>query len=795
MSTDPDRLHDDAPPFALGWAMLACALATLTLAWPALSGGFLVSLHSDQYIAGYAFREFAGAALRAGEGFPQWNPYLFSGMPYIDAMHGDIFYPTFWLRTILPTDVAMTWGMILHLWLAGVATYGLFRAHGLGFWPALIGGLGYMLSGQVASLVSPGHDGKLFVSALFPVTLFLLRAGVREGRHWAWGALAMIVGLGVLSPHPQLLQYLLLASGAYALYTALADAGPVARPVALRRLGLALGAVLLGFAIGTIQYLPVADYVEWSPRAGGRDYTYSTSFSMPPEEFLNAIVPQFSGILDAYWGRNRIHFHSEYLGVALLLLAVGGIGSSQRDDRRWVWFWGGTFIVSALWAMGGYTPFYRLVYALVPGTKFFRAPSIIYFVTSFATAALAAYGAQRVLRAEWTTRALVVGAAILGGVSVLALAGVLAPMFGSLAPEDSYRFFELNRTNVSLGGWRSLLALLVALGVIASAKSGRFSARLALPALAGLVVLDAWSIQRHYWQFLPPASEVFATDPAIDAIKADSLPGRVLAFDFQENSEFRDPNLTGDGLMIHGIRNVVGYHGNELGRYQQLYGKDRGPIGLVNPALWNVANVRWLYTDVPDLPAVFEPAQWERVVGPVRNAAGSTIYLYRSVPDRPLAWVAPVIMQRPDDVVSQAVTNPAFPYRSVALFPTDANVRGVEPSAPPEPLVSGVRVASWAPGAITLTLEEPAPEGSALVVSENYYPGWTATVDGRVVEPSRVNLTFIGVPLPPGAREVSLRFESRSFDTGRSVTQIALVVALLLLIAGAVVDRRRPVGG
>src|SRR5690606_2882639 len=88
----------DAPRFALAWAMLACALATLTLAYPALTGGFLVSLHSDQYIAGYAFREFAAASLKAGEGFPQWNPFLFGGMPYLDAMHGDIFYPTFLLR-------------------------------------------------------------------------------------------------------------------------------------------------------------------------------------------------------------------------------------------------------------------------------------------------------------------------------------------------------------------------------------------------------------------------------------------------------------------------------------------------------------------------------------------------------------------------------------------------------------------------------------------------------------------------------------------------------------------------
>src|SRR5690606_24843819 len=121
------------PPYAFAWATLACVLAALTLSYPALAGGFLVNPVSDQYIAGYAFREFAAASLRAGEGFPQWNPYLFGGMPYIAAMHGDIFYPTFLLRRVLPTDVAMTWGMILHLMLAGIATYTFLRRIGVGF--------------------------------------------------------------------------------------------------------------------------------------------------------------------------------------------------------------------------------------------------------------------------------------------------------------------------------------------------------------------------------------------------------------------------------------------------------------------------------------------------------------------------------------------------------------------------------------------------------------------------------------------------------------------------------------
>ena len=152
-----------APRFAAGWAALAYAIATLLLAWPALLGKFLVNPHSDQYIAGYAFRDFAAQSLRSGQGIPQWNPYLFGGLPYVAAMHGDIFYPTALLRVILPTDVAMTWGFIIHTFLAGYFTYAFLRAWGLGFFPSLVGGMAYLLGGPIASYGAPGRDGKVLV--------------------------------------------------------------------------------------------------------------------------------------------------------------------------------------------------------------------------------------------------------------------------------------------------------------------------------------------------------------------------------------------------------------------------------------------------------------------------------------------------------------------------------------------------------------------------------------------------------------------------------------------------------
>jgi hypothetical protein len=777
-----------APRLAGAWAVALHALFALALGYPALGGRFLVNPYSDQYIAGYAFREFGASTLRATGGFPLWNPYLFGGMPYVAAMHGDIFYPTFLLRLLLPTDVAMTWGFIIHLVLAGVFTYYFLRALGLGFFPAVLGGTAYQLSGSLASLVSPGHDGQLFVSALLPLALLLVLRTVRDNRRWAWGALAIVIGLAVLSPHPVKLQYLLLAGGALALHLVLGGEGDrLPRPLALRRLGAALGMVLLGALIGAIQYAPVREYVAWSPRAGGRSYEFATAYSMHVPELFSTYLPQFAGILANYWGPNGIHLHSEYLGAAVFVLAFAGIRSPCRQ-RRSRFFWLGVLVVGLLWTLGNTTPFYRLVYALVPGTKYFRTPDMMMFVPTFAFAVLAAYGAERALAGRVTTRYAVGWAAGALLVAVIATLGGITNLAASLAGPERFDLVQANNAQVILGAWRTFAAagaIAVVLWLVARRRIGSLGMAGAL--LVGIVALDLISIAQRFWNFSPGATQLFASDPAVEYLKARGDSARVAAVPLRQPEAPRDPYFSGDAFMRHGVRQILGYHGNELGRYQRLYGVDDWPRQLGNPNFWQLTNLRYIYTNVEQAPI----DGMERVLGPVTNSVGSTAYLYRLPGEQPAAWVASAIVKAPDEQVLATVLEPRFNLRSVALFDTASAVQGrSDLRVAPDTLAIRARVTRPSPRDIRVSLDAPAPAGSALVVTENYYPGWTATVDGRAAQAERADYVLIGVPLPAGAREVSLRFESAVYGVGKALTLAALTAATLLLLVGAVLERR-----
>ena len=781
-----------APRFAFGWASLIYAIGTLSLGYPALLGQFLVSPHSDQYIAGYAFREFAASTLKATGHFPLWNPYLFGGMPYIAAMHGDIFYPTFLLRMVMPTDVAMTWGFIIHIFLAGLFTFGFLRALGYSFYGSLIGGFAYMMSGQIASYVSPGHDGKLFVSALFPLALWFLYRGFRGGKAWTWGAFALIIGLCALSPHPQLLQYTLLACGAYSLFLAFStlDGVSLPRAAAIRRLGAALAAVIVGLAISAVQYLPVREYVSWSPRAGGlADYSTATSYAWNPEELLNVYLPQFSGMLENYWGRNGIHLHSDYVGVVVLFLAGAAFVGLRGDPRRkHIIFWSSALLISLLWSLGSSTPFYHIPYAIVPGTKFFRAPATIFFVGTLAIALLACVGAERFLERRISRRYLM-GWLIAGGIiAVLASVGALSNVAESFVDESRFDRVLANRSALVAGAWRSFffVALVAALGF--AMLRGKISGRAAAWSLAALLAIDLWTIERLYWNFSPPAKVIYASDPIIEMLKAEPQPFRVLTFPVQP-AHGRDVFLTGDGLMSHRIRNMLGYHGNQIGRYNELVGTNSAENRFFMPNVLQLTNTKYFVTDIPQLPFV---ARTTLVKGPVTNASGDTVYLYRLEAENPYSWVTPVAVKAPDDQVMATLLNPRFDAKRAALFDTSANVAAA-PSVQtlPAALAITTSVRRYEPGHVQIDLSAPAPQGSSLVVSENYYPGWKATVDGRAARIGRADYSFIGVELPQGARAIELSFTSPSYARGKAITWIAIVLGLLMLGAGIWRDRRR----
>ncbi|HZE09199.1 MAG TPA: YfhO family protein, partial [Gemmatimonadaceae bacterium] len=347
---------------------------------------------------------------------------------------------------------------------------------------------------------------------------------------------------------------------------------------------------------------------------------------------------------------------------------------------------------------------------------------------------------------------------------------------------------QANNGALFVGAWRSFVfvALIVALGMAVLRE--RIAMRGAFCLVAALMAIDLWTIERVYWMFSPPASVIYAADPIVETLKAEPQPMRVLAVPLQENP-LRDAFVSGDALMTHRVRNVFGYHGNQLNRYNELTGFPSDLRRALSANVLQLTNTKYFLTDIEEVPFI---PNLTRVQGPVRNAAGDVVYLYRFNGDNPFSWVTPIAVKAPDDQVLATVLNQRFDVKRAALFDTSANVRastGVQTLPAALPITTTVK--HYEPGKVAIDLSAPAPAGASLIVSENYYPGWKASVDGKPAAIGRADYTMIGVELPTGARSIELTFTSPSYERGKVVTWLAIAIGLLMLAFGSWRDRRR----
>jgi hypothetical protein len=369
-------------------------------------------------------------------------------------------------------------------------------------------------------------------------------------------------------------------------------------------------------------------------------------------------------------------------------------------------------------------------------------------------------------------------------IALLATVSGLSSVAISFADASRFEQVEANKGALIAGAWRSLAFVAGTVGLAFAISRGTIPRRFAVWAIAGLIAVDLWSIERLYWLFSPPAEQIYASDTAIDAVKAEPQPTRVLTL-----GQYRDAFVTGDALMGHRVRVVTGYHGNELGRYDQLIDWRGSRENLLNPNILQLTNTKFVLTHLPELP--FFPGV-RRLRGPVRSAEGNDLYLFELPEHHPYAWVTPVAVKASDEQVLATLLDPRFDVTRAALFDTSAEVTVASAvRALPDPLAITTNVRRYEPGNVRIDLSAPAPAGASLVVSENYYPGWQATVDGKPARLGRADLTLIGVELPQGARSVELEFTSPAYQKGKTVTWIAILIGVLALAAGFWRDRRR----
>ncbi len=769
---------------------LVFALATVLLLHEFFFNGGLL-LGRDTFALSYFAREFYTEFVRAFGRFPLWNPYLLGGLPFVEGMHGDIFYPPSLALFFLDARAMWGWKMALHIFAAGMLAYLWLRRLRLGRGAALFGGLVYMAGADLVSLLHPGGDGKLFVSALAPL-LFLLADRAAAGlRIHEYALFALALAMVMFTSHMQLAYFAVWGVSLWFFFLVWRhwrEERSGGRAAA--RLGLFAAAGVLGVAASAVQFVPPLEYLrEWSHRSErtvdanpAEAYAYSTSYAMNAEELVSLVVPEFPGAdlvteqpSPRYWGPNPLKFNSEYAGLVPLLL-IPLLFFRRRDPRTW--FFAGLGALALLYALGASTPFFRLFY-MVPGVRLFRAPSLIIFLYGLSVATLGAFALER-LR-EWAAdedghriarRALWIAAGVLLAAALLQTAGVITSVWASLRPSVQPGALADNIPAITRGFWIAFGLAALTAGAWELRARGLYGATTLVFLLCALAFVDLYRADRPFVKATVLLGEFRRADPIFEA----DATIRFLQQRQEEGEVFRVLDLgilmqTGPAygpnvLAVHGLEQMDGHHGNEIGRWRNL-------IGAVNDAPTNVARTQLRLSDMLNVSYLIVPAQLddpsleEVFVGP--RAA-----VYRRPAALPRAWLVGAVEVHEPDAALERLLAEDFDPRTTAVLE--------------EPLPDGVTVEPGPAGEVAwterqvdaMTLQVTTDRPALLVMSDNYYEAWHAEVDGNAAPLLRANYALRAVPVPAGSHTVTLRYRS---DTLRAS---AAASALLLLALAAI---------
>jgi hypothetical protein len=244
--------------------------------------------------------------------------------------------------------------------------------------------------------------------------------------------------------------------------------------------------------------------------------------------------------------------------------------------------------------------------------------------------------------------------------------------------------------------------------------------------------------------------QAFAAPEYIKYVQKDTTLFRVL--------EFKDGRPPYNNMLAFWrIQSAYGYQGAKMRAYQDM----DDVIGMGNPLLWGLMNVKYIITNTPDSSAA---------LGLVYNGRDMKVYGNRFM--LPRAFFVNRYEVTDGLTILNKIKDMSFNPRDVAFFMEDPKI-SVEPPHPS----AGAEIVRY--GIQDLEIKTTTTGNNLLFLSETYYPvGWKAFIDGKEIPIYRANYLFRAVVVPPGVHKLEMKFEPKGFYFGKNLSLVANIVIL-----------------
>lgn len=785
---------------------LALFILVFIFFWGGIFGnGFSAS----DTVASLSFKPYLEQAKQNGT-FPLWIPYIFGGMPSFGSLlvtgarnwdfTSQIYFGIIeFIGKIFGSDEAR---VAFHYVIYAIGVFLLMRMKKQNHLVSFFTSLAAVFSTGIVIWIMIGHNTKPVVFSMFPWIFLFMEKLIKKFSLLYAVLIVFAVHIMLEATHVQMIFYGGLAFGLYLVYEFIIrlikkeNFASVLKPAMV--LIVAFG---LSFLLSADRYLSIQEYTPYSTRGsapllaekgakqtkdGGNDYEYATQWSFSPGEVFTFFVPNYFGfgkmsysgpetngqetMIPTYWGQKPFEDAAPYFGIIILFFGIVGAIAFRKDV--FVQFLIFISLFALLLSFGYTMPIiFDIFYYHFPMFNKFRAPSMALAIVHFAMPILAGYGLAAFIK--WNKEDSVSGKKITKyllyssiGFFVLGLLFIAAfqgSYIDAIKASQSFRLPE----NFQEFVWSAMVSdwMINSVVVILASLLAYFFVNRKLKfmvMISGLIILlifDLWRVGYRPMEIPEQklAEQVFPKDDAFDYVKQDKEVFRVADFASQS------PNVTAYYLL----QNVNGYHSAKLRVFQDILDatSQKSTSNVTSPFIWNLMNVKYIF------------AKQEMGAQPIykSNATGTMVYFNPEYLPRAF-FVDTVISSEPKNILkhlSDKDFNPhttAFLEKSINLNYTVSDSNDF------------AKVTKYQDELINMNVK--VNQTKLLVLSEVFYPDWVATIDGKEFEIIKVNYFMRGLIIPAGEHKIEMKFISKSFEKGKTLSLSAnIILAILLAIS------------
>ncbi len=727
---------------------------------------------------------------------PLWNPYIFAGNLNVASLQSAVFYPLnvfglfvplvqFWHLMRITPMILGAFFMFLYLSnlkLSKIPSF--FGALAFGFSP-------FILSWGEEQIITP-HSViwlPLILLCIDKVGGFNLTKNPRL-RKLALLTISLSVAFSVFAGFVQTTIYVLAIGLFYAIFRFWSGERKV------KDLAVILGAFAVGILICAIQLIPTAELYFSSARSVAASRGIMYGFLLPPRSILTYLAPDFFGNPASwnFFGSATYYESMMFVGTPALIFALYEIWEGRRERLSKFYFVLGFFAL----VLTLDSPIARIFLLLPVPVLSTSIANRLLFITTFCLAVLAAMGMERWIRAKDQKIFKYIFAILVFYLAVFAyLLGVRYfgfPYFisGAMGQEVTYKISLRNLVLPIFAFWASTILLSI----------NFFTRKENLKTVAALVLVAVLYFQlfvfaSKYFNF-SDSSNVFPDNAVLSYIQKNQgyfrswgVGSAYLENNFATKYRIFFPegydslNILSYAQFTQAMQN--GIFGDVSFRADAGVGRGDTDKLLANTnrrKLIDLVGVKYVFVQRKDFD-VISKNNFKKVF------EDGNLGVFENKEVVPRVFLASNY-EGPPEIDSTNKTTDQINFERRRLIPqkllsSDFDYRNVLILEKPSPVSAQygdgtAEIVSYKPQEVIVKTESSQPK--LLFLSDNYYPGWRATVDGNEVEILRADYTFRAVPLVPGQHIVRFYFDSLSFKLGLLISLGSLIITLGFLFWG-----------